>query len=97
LLRAGDRETAGDAFLKAADLNPRHAPTLRRLVRHYLQEGDLDALFEVVAEIEYPYTATDATTFASMAAVLAATAHVASAIPAWRAHRIDPAMTLRAE
>ncbi len=52
LVAAGDREGASDAYLKAADLNPRHAPTLRRLVRHYLADGDLDALAEVIEELE---------------------------------------------
>ncbi|MEO6953152.1 MAG: hypothetical protein ABI321_15230 [Polyangia bacterium] len=52
LLRAGEHEDASDAFLKAADLNPTHAPTLRRLVRHYLSMGELQAMQEVVEEIE---------------------------------------------
>ena len=52
LLRAGRREDASDAFLKAADLNPTHAPTLRRLVRHYLSMGELQSMQEVVEEIE---------------------------------------------
>ena len=52
LLRAGDHDDASDAFLKAADLNPTHAPTLRRLVRHYLHAGELQAMQEVVEEIE---------------------------------------------
>jgi tetratricopeptide (TPR) repeat protein len=52
LIAAGDRDAASDAYLKAADLNPRHAATLRRLVRHYLTEGDLDALAEVIEELE---------------------------------------------
>ena len=52
LSQAGDRESASDAFLKAADLNPRHAPTLRRLLRHYLGMGDLEAIVELIAELE---------------------------------------------
>ncbi len=52
LTKAEDLERASDAYLKAADLNPRHAPTLRRLVRHYLRLGDYGALVEVVGELE---------------------------------------------
>jgi len=54
ILRLGldDGERANDAYLKAADLNPRHAPTLRRLVQYYYREGDLTALGEVVRELE---------------------------------------------
>ena len=52
LSRAQELDAASDAYLKAADLNPRHAPTLRRLVRHYLRTGDYQSLVEVVEEIE---------------------------------------------
>jgi putative ABC transport system permease protein len=39
----------------------------------------------------------DATTYVSVVALLATAALVASALPAFRAARIDPAMTLRSE
>jgi tetratricopeptide (TPR) repeat protein len=54
ILRLGleDYEAATDSFLKAADLHPTHAPTLRRLVDYYYREGDFAQLGEVVRELE---------------------------------------------
>jgi tetratricopeptide (TPR) repeat protein len=48
----GDLERANDAYLKAADLHPAHAPTLRRLVSYYYHEGDHGSLAEVVRDLE---------------------------------------------
>jgi tetratricopeptide (TPR) repeat protein len=48
----GDLERANDSFLKAADLHPAHAPTLRRLVSYYYHEGDHGSLAEVVRDLE---------------------------------------------
>jgi len=39
----------------------------------------------------------DPVTFGGTAAVLSATALIACALPAWRATRVDPAVTLRQE
>jgi Tfp pilus assembly protein PilF len=54
LLRLGmdDLESANDAYLKAADLHPTHAPTLRRLVSYYYSEGDFVALKDVTRDLE---------------------------------------------
>jgi tetratricopeptide (TPR) repeat protein len=54
ILRLGleDYNAATDSFLKAADLHPTHAPTLRRLVEYYYREGDFAQLGEVVRELE---------------------------------------------
>jgi tetratricopeptide (TPR) repeat protein len=51
-LRHTNLGKANDVFLKAADLHPTHAPTLRRLVSYYYSEGDFDALAEIVSELE---------------------------------------------
>jgi predicted permease len=51
----------------------------------------------VLASLLYGVSPYDVTTFAGVALVLCAVAVAASAIPARRAMRIDPAMTLRAE
>ncbi len=51
-LGLGDLEHANDAYLKAADLLPTHAPTLRRLVSYYYGEGDFVALKEVARDLE---------------------------------------------
>jgi len=52
---------------------------------------------QVLASLLYGITARDPGTFAAVTAVLAASALAACLIPAWRASRIDPAVTLRAE
>jgi tetratricopeptide (TPR) repeat protein len=54
ILRLGldDPERANDAYLKAADLHPQHAPTLRRLISYYYREGDHAALTEVARDLE---------------------------------------------
>jgi putative ABC transport system permease protein len=50
-----------------------------------------------LASLLYGVSAGDPTTFVGMAAVLAAVALLASALPAIRAARVDPMLTLRAE
>jgi Tfp pilus assembly protein PilF len=54
VLRLGlnDLDGANDAYLKAADLHPAHAPTLRRLVTYYFSEGDYAAVRDVARELE---------------------------------------------
>jgi ABC-type antimicrobial peptide transport system permease subunit len=52
---------------------------------------------QALASLLYGVTARDFRTFAAVAAVLAGSALAACLIPAWRASRIDPAVTLRAE
>jgi tetratricopeptide (TPR) repeat protein len=47
----GDREAASDAFLRATDLDPHFAPTLRRLVDHFWRCGDLTATVDVGTEL----------------------------------------------
>ena len=39
----------------------------------------------------------DPTTYAGVVAALAGVSFIASAVPAWRAARVDPSITLRAE
>jgi tetratricopeptide (TPR) repeat protein len=51
-LGLGDLDRANDAYLKAADLHPAHAPTLRRIVSYYYHEGDHGSLAEVVRDLE---------------------------------------------
>jgi Tfp pilus assembly protein PilF len=46
-----DAAAADDAFLKASDLDPAHAPTLRRLLDVYWRADDPDALSEVATEL----------------------------------------------
>src|SRR5262249_51783889 len=43
---------ACDAWLKAVDLLPSHAPTLRRLISYYYRQGDFSALIDLVHELE---------------------------------------------
>lgn len=54
ILRLGldDLERANDAYLKAADLCPTHAPTLRRLIVYYYREGDHGQLRDVAHDLE---------------------------------------------
>jgi hypothetical protein len=51
-LGLGDLDGANDAYLKAADLYPGHAPTLRRLISYYYAEGDFAALRDVSRDLE---------------------------------------------
>jgi putative ABC transport system permease protein len=52
---------------------------------------------EVLASLLFGITPRDPGTFGAVSAVLAASAVAACLIPAWRASRIDPAVTLRSE
>lgn len=51
LNRLGDVVGADDAFLRASDLDPGHAPTLRQLVDVYWRSGDTGALLDVANEL----------------------------------------------
>jgi len=61
--------------------------------------GAAGALFltQLLRGVLYGVTPADPVTFISMAALLALVALVACGIPARRAARVDPAVTLRAE
>jgi predicted permease len=55
------------------------------------------ALTRVMSSLLYGVSATDAATFVAVAALLAAVAFLATAIPAMRATRVDPMVALREE
>ena len=55
------------------------------------------ALTRTVADLLFETSPADPATYATVASLLAATALIAGAIPAWRASRIDPVTALRAE
>jgi len=55
------------------------------------------ALTRFLSTLLFAVTPLDALTFLSTAAVLAVVALAACAAPAWRATRVDPAVTLRQE
>jgi putative ABC transport system permease protein len=54
-------------------------------------------LTRVMASLLFGVSTTDALTFCGVAAFLAATALLASYVPAWRATRVDPLIALREE
>jgi tetratricopeptide (TPR) repeat protein len=47
LVRLGDEERASEAYLRAIDLDPRHAPTLRRLIDYYWTRGEWSSVLEL--------------------------------------------------
>ena len=55
------------------------------------------ALTRLIARLLFGVTPTDPATFASVAALLMLVAAIASWLPARRAMRVDPALTLREE
>lgn len=52
LVRLGDRDSASDCYLKAVDLDPTHAPTLRRLVDYFWVQGDLESVAEMARALD---------------------------------------------
>jgi putative ABC transport system permease protein len=61
--------------------------------------GLIGAVFssEAIVTLLFGVSRLDPATYAGVAALLLAVSGIASAIPAWRAARVDPAITLRAE
>ena len=61
--------------------------------------GLIGAVFasEAIVTLLFGVSRLDPVTYAGVAALLLTVSGVASAIPAWRAARVDPAITLRAE
>jgi len=48
----GDHEAAAGEYLKAVDLDPEHAPTLRRLLDYYWALDDAEALHEIATDLD---------------------------------------------
>jgi len=70
-----DVASADDAYLKASDLQPTHAPTLRRLLDVYWRGDDPDALAQIAAELVEQHALLDpATSPISLARALVASA-----------------------
>lgn len=55
------------------------------------------AIAQAMASLLFGVTPTDPTTYAAVAGVLLLVALLASLVPAWRATRVDPIRTLRAD
>jgi ABC-type antimicrobial peptide transport system permease subunit len=55
------------------------------------------AFMRVINDMLFGVTASDPVTYVGVALVLSAVALAACLVPAWRAARVDPATTLRAE
>ena len=55
------------------------------------------AMARAMTSLLYGVSPTDPVTYAAVAGLMLAIAVVASAVPAWRATRVDPIRTLKAE
>jgi ABC-type antimicrobial peptide transport system permease subunit len=55
------------------------------------------ALTRLLSSQLYGVSSTDAVSFVLAASVLVAAAMIASALPSWRASRLDPALALRSD
>ncbi|MCE9577598.1 MAG: hypothetical protein K8W52_30895, partial [Deltaproteobacteria bacterium] len=79
-LTQGDLRAADDEFLRASDLDPAHAPILRRLLDVYWRADDPDALGEVATELALADALTDPLTPASSLARAAIAAAASGAL-----------------
>lgn len=71
-LYLGQHDKASSGYLKAADIDPTHQPTLRRLVAYYFSSFDSKSMREVIDELESHGTPLeDVTAMAGMGFALA--------------------------
>lgn len=98
LARLGDLASADDAFLRAADLDPTHQPTLRRLIDVYWRAGDGAALVDVAHDLAAAGALLDAATapptLARVAIAAAAVGAMNLAVNAVPAIGVEPAARL---
>ncbi|HEY7957635.1 MAG TPA: hypothetical protein VII38_20150, partial [Polyangia bacterium] len=88
LTRLGDEERAAESYLKAIDLDPAHAPTVRRLIDYFWSAADRSSVVELVASLDpaafaAPETSAETRARAALSAALAgdrATPRLAAAL-----------------
>jgi tetratricopeptide (TPR) repeat protein len=83
-IHLGEEDRASEAYLKAIDLDPKHIPTMRRLIDYYWATDELSNLGEIASELDARSALTEAPTAAETVARVAVAAALGGNTPRGR-------------